>query len=283
MPSYEMRTMTRDEVDLAVEWAGIEGWNPGLYDAGTYYATDPGGFFVGLLDGEPIATISAVAYDETYGFVGFYIVKPEYRGRGYGLRLWQHAMAYLGKRNIGLDGVLAQVGNYERSGFKRAYSHVRYGGQTTSEAGASAQKGVEHLSIADLQRIEAYDRPLYPAARRPFLVGWLKLPGSHAFAATRDDRIEGYGVIRECVDGYRIGPLFADKESIAQSLYAALTSAVPSGTTAYLDVPTANPAAIAFAARHNLTQGFECVRMYTQGPPTVDLARIFGATTLELG
>ena len=97
--SYEVRPMTRVELDVAVDWAAAEGWNPGRHDADAFYATDPNDFFVGLLDGEPIAPISAVAYDGAFGFVGFYIVKPELRGQGYGIQVWRRAMEYLGARN----------------------------------------------------------------------------------------------------------------------------------------------------------------------------------------
>ncbi|MCI5125057.1 MAG: GNAT family N-acetyltransferase [Candidatus Electrothrix sp. AR5] len=74
--------MTRKEVDVAVEWAAQEGWNPGIHDADCYFTADPNGFLIGLLDDEPIATISAINY--SFGFIGFYIVKPEHRGTGYG-------------------------------------------------------------------------------------------------------------------------------------------------------------------------------------------------------
>jgi len=57
---YKIRPMKRDEMNLAVEWAAAEGWNPGLNDAEPFYAADPGGFLLGLKDGEPIAMISAV-------------------------------------------------------------------------------------------------------------------------------------------------------------------------------------------------------------------------------
>ncbi|HLA33082.1 MAG TPA: GNAT family N-acetyltransferase, partial [Pseudomonas sp.] len=30
--------MTRAEVDLAIDWAAAEGWNPGLHDADCFYA-----------------------------------------------------------------------------------------------------------------------------------------------------------------------------------------------------------------------------------------------------
>jgi hypothetical protein len=49
MDGYRCRTMTRDDVALAVDWAAQEGWNPGLHDAASFHAADPKGFFVGEL------------------------------------------------------------------------------------------------------------------------------------------------------------------------------------------------------------------------------------------
>src|SRR3989344_4808721 len=101
--TYTIRTMTKVDLELALEWAALEGWNPGLHYAKCFYNTDPHGFFMGFLSDEPIASISVVAYNNAYGFVGFYIVKPKYRGQGYGINIWQHAMRYAGNRNLGLD------------------------------------------------------------------------------------------------------------------------------------------------------------------------------------
>lgn len=67
-------------------------------------------------------------YDNSYGFLGFYIVKPEFRGRGYGLKLWQAGLKYLEGCNVGLDGVVEQQGNYMQSGFKLAYGNIRFEG-----------------------------------------------------------------------------------------------------------------------------------------------------------
>ena len=69
--SYTIRTMTRQEIDIAIDWAAAEGWNPGLHDADCFYAADPHGFLIGLLGDEPIATISAVKYGASFGFLGF--------------------------------------------------------------------------------------------------------------------------------------------------------------------------------------------------------------------
>jgi ribosomal protein S18 acetylase RimI-like enzyme len=100
-------------MDIAIDWAAAEGWNPGLYDADCFRAADPDGFLVGLLGDEPVATISVVKYGDSFGFLGFYIVKPAYRGQGYGRQIWDAGLAYLKGRTVGLDGVLAQQGNYQ--------------------------------------------------------------------------------------------------------------------------------------------------------------------------
>jgi hypothetical protein len=57
-PQYEIQVMNRDQLALAGDWAAAEGWNPGLHDAERFLAADPGGFLIGLLDGQPIASIS---------------------------------------------------------------------------------------------------------------------------------------------------------------------------------------------------------------------------------
>jgi hypothetical protein len=87
-PEISIRTMSPAEVDLAIEWAVREAWNPGLEDAACFRAADPEGFLMAFVDGEPAASLSTVRYGETFGFIGLYIAAPPHRGRGIALRLW---------------------------------------------------------------------------------------------------------------------------------------------------------------------------------------------------
>src|SRR4051794_26606488 len=112
-----IRSASRHELNLMLEWADQEGWNPGLSDAECFHAADPEGFLLAFRDKEPVASISVVRYGRPFGFLGLYIVRPDLRGRGYGYRLWQAGMARLEERTVGLDGVVAQQDNYRRSGF----------------------------------------------------------------------------------------------------------------------------------------------------------------------
>src|SRR5260221_1989686 len=88
-----IRVMRPDEIALAADWAAAEGWNPGLDDAACFVTVDPDGFFIGELDGAPAATISCVNYDVRFAFLAFYIVRGDLRGRGYGLRMCNAALA----------------------------------------------------------------------------------------------------------------------------------------------------------------------------------------------
>ena len=38
--NYTIKTMSRQEVDIAIEWAAREGWNPGRHDASCYFTAD---------------------------------------------------------------------------------------------------------------------------------------------------------------------------------------------------------------------------------------------------
>jgi len=126
--TFEIAVGSADDVMRMADWAGDEGWNPGNTDAQAFFAMDPGAFLIGRLDGKPVACISVVKYGTGFGFLGFYIARPEVRGKGYGIQVWDAGMKRLAGRNVGLDGVVAQQHNYKKSGFRTAWNNARHEG-----------------------------------------------------------------------------------------------------------------------------------------------------------
>ncbi len=96
--NFEIRKMTRPEMDIAVEWAAKEGWNPGINDAECFYSTYPDGFLMAHLDGKPAGCVSCVPYGGTFGFIGFFIVRPELRGHRIGMELAQSIISIFGTK-----------------------------------------------------------------------------------------------------------------------------------------------------------------------------------------
>jgi GNAT superfamily N-acetyltransferase len=280
MSDFNIRTMWPDEIAIAIDWAAAEGWNPGLADATCFSSVDPHGFLIGEIDGAAVATVSCVNYDARFSFLGFYIVRPDLRGRGFGLRLWNAAIAHAGARVIGLDGVVAQQDNYRKSGFQLAYANVRYGGVIA--APSAPQAGVIDLRKIPLADVEADDATVFPARRPAFLRAWIGTPGHVGCAVVRDDRLAGWGVIRPCQKGFKIGPLVADDRAIAEAVLSDLVAKVGGGEI-FLDVPGINRDAVALAEGFGLAPVFETARMYTGAIPPLRLERVFGVTTFELG
>ncbi|MET9962906.1 GNAT family N-acetyltransferase [Streptomyces sp. NPDC006326] len=288
MTGFEITGASAADMELFRVWAEEEGWNPGDSDRFAFAVADPAGFLVGRIDGEPVGSLSAVRYGTGFGFIGFYIVRPALRGRGYGIRLWRAGMDRLEGRLVGLDGVVDQQANYRTSGFRRAWNNVRHEGAPGAAAGGAEEAallgGAELVDAARLpfELLAAYDRRFFPEARDAFLSAWTGLPGRTGVAAVRDGRIEGFGVIRPCSGAARIGPLYAATPGIAAALLHRLARHAPDGVVA-VDVPDANPGATALMAGLGLVPVFEAARMYTGPAPDLDLAGLYGVTSLELG
>lgn len=273
--------MSEAERQRAADWAAAEGWNPGASDMACFARVDPQGFFAGRHGEEMVASISVVNYDDSFSFLGFYIVHPDWRGQGHGLRLWQAALAHAGERVVGLDGVVDQQANYRRSGFDLAYRNIRFGGQAGPLDGPS---GLEVRPVsAPFGALERLDRLVFPAARSGFWHGWLAAPGHRSCAAYDGGALAGFGTIRACREGYKIGPLVARDLGAARAVLAELLTGLPEGAEIFLDVPEPNVDAVVMARGLGLTPVFETARMYRGPAPEVDLGKVFGVTSFELG
>jgi GNAT superfamily N-acetyltransferase len=275
---FHVRAMRPEEIELAADWAAREGWNPGLADPACFATIDPGGFLLGEIGETPAAIISVINYDASFAFLGFYIVRPDLRGRGYGWRIWQAGIAHAASRTIGLDGVLAQQENYKKSGFVLAYRNVRFGGEMAArDAPATAP-----LTAVPFATIEADDATVFPASRPAFLRTWISVPGHIGRALVVGGRLRAWGVIRPCRKGFKIGPLVADDRACAEDIVSALVATIGGGEV-FLDVPEPNTEAVALARSLGFAPVFETARMYTGPICPIRLERLFGVTTFELG
>jgi len=285
----EIRNMARSEVDDLIAWAAREGWNPGLHDAELFWATDPAAFIAADLDGEMIGGGAITCYEGEFGFMGFFIVRPEYRGRGFGHSLWHARRERLLARlrrgaSIGLDGVFAMQGFYAKGGFVFSHRNMRFRAEIPARSATSRVDASGIISLADVpfEQVLDYDRTCFPVQRSTFLRGWISQLDALALGFQRDGKLSGYGVVRRCREGCKIGPLFADDGLAAEALFLNLAE-FASGGPVFLDAPENNAAAVELVKHHRMTEVFGCARMYLGPPPAVAHERVFGVTTFELG
>ncbi|MEX0304403.1 MAG: GNAT family N-acetyltransferase [Leisingera sp.] len=279
---YQIRPLAEAEIRTAAGWAANEGWNPGHQDAACFGSVDPEGFWGGFLDGQMIACISVVNYGEAFSFLGFYIVAPQYRGQGFGFALWQKALEHAGRRVVGLDGVVDQQDNYRRSGFELASRNIRFGGVPSGTLEPGQGFDLQQL-VAPCAGLEALDARVFPAPRRAFWQHWLRAEGHVSVAAHQEGELAGFGTLRPCGSGYKIGPLVAVSRLAAEAVLARLLQELPEGQEVFLDVPEPHAAAVELAQSLGLAPVFETARMYRGDAPQLETDLIYGVTSFELG
>lgn len=279
-PQVVIVKMTKQECQTAIDWAKAEGWIPGIHDVDTFYETDPTAFYAAKINGQIVGTFSVVKYSANYAFAGFFIVHPEWRSKGIGLTIQHYIDTQFSCYNVGIDGVLAMQEKYAKAGYKWAYGNERYAGI------AKARKMDRHsrkITLNDLERIIDFDAKFFPEKRGKFLKLWLTQSDATALLAEDDDgNLLGYGVVRKCFQGHKIGPLFAETPQTAKWLFDALADSIR-GEELFIDVPTVNASALQIVLAQDMKPVFTTARMYTKQAPNLPLDKIYGVTSLELG
>ncbi|SLN49793.1 hypothetical protein PSA7680_02566 [Pseudoruegeria aquimaris] len=271
------RTLSAEEVALAVDWAAAEGWNPGLHDAQTFHAADPGAFVGCFLGDELAAVISVARQSAGFGFLGFYICHPDLRGQGHGLGLWQAALQRLDGATVGLDGVVDQQENYRASGFVYAHANTRF----AVDPARLPQAGDLGAVPARMDAVHGLDAEVAGFSRISYLRAWLAQPDARSLMLMDGARCAGWGVARPCREGTKIGPLVAESAEQAEALFLSLAKGAAGPV--FLDVPMPNAAAVVMAERFGMEAVFETARMYRGRAPQEDLARLYGVMSFEFG
>lgn len=278
---YKIRNMKKKELNIAIEWARNEGWNPGIHDAECFWEVDKTGFFIGILGNKPIACISLVKYGTDYAFGGFYIVKKGYRDKGFGIQLTKVALDYAKGRNIGGDAVIENLEMYSKLGLTLDHYNARY--EFRAKNIEIINKNVAKLNTENLEELIRYDEEVFGYNREKFLRLWLTRNDTNSFVYKEKGEVKGYGVIRKCFSGYKIGPLFADGDKIAITLFKILVNSIKVGEIIYWDVSEICGIVSELVEKYNMKKVFATGRIYSKGRPKLNLKKWYGITSFELG
>ena len=98
------------------------------------------------------------------------------------------------------------------------------------------------LGSVDFAALCADDRRVFPRRARRFLRCWTAMPDATGLAWLEQGRLAGWGVIRRCREGHKIGPLVADTPAVASACMrrcaTACRRATPCTSTCRCPTPT---------------------------------------------
>jgi GNAT superfamily N-acetyltransferase len=279
MSNFQIRNMTIEDLESVIRWADDEGWEPGLTDAQPFFAADPTGFWVGEVDGQLVSAMSAVTYPTGISFLGFYIVVPEHRGTGLGWRLFNEVAIPMTNAQLG-DAVPQQVDTYKKVGFRVLWWNARF----VAEAGdlPAPLMPASNAGTVKFKDLVAFDTRFALGPREEFLREWTAGEGREAVVTTSSSGdITGFAAVRPTSSGFRVGPLFADSATEAETLLLTLADG-RTGPIA-VDAPLPNGPAIDLYERLGMTRSFETARVLRGPEVKLTPESVFGITSLELG
>jgi GNAT superfamily N-acetyltransferase len=273
--------MTELEVAELIEWAAVENWNPG-WDEG----------FLAIEVAEQLAGGgSIVRHNSNYGFMGLFILRPQFRGQGLGKQLWFARRDRLLSRLdtggcIGLDAVTAMIPFYEQGGFRAHFKSLRFhtpaGSPVSRQSTSLDSPNVVPLSQTSWHEVLALDEVCFPGKRENYLRAWLAQPRALGLGYQENAIWRGYAVMRPCRSGCKIGPLFGETSSIASILLDRCLQ-LAGDHAVCIDVPENNRSAVQLCQTRGMQPIFECTRMFFGPAPAMRLNWVYGLTSFELG
>ena len=292
---FTIRVISNNELNQVTDWAKLEGFAPGIDDLSIYKNTDKQGIWVGCLNNDPIGSIACVKYNSSYGFIGLFIVKKKFRNKGYGLRLWRHALNYLNDIDcIGLEAAPNRLNDYQSWGFTQSSITNRWklNGSQSLPVKFFYKDIQESFQVVPGNKISSeavlnYDSQREPSPRPHFLNDWLKNSFGIVQALVDDNGMcHGFGRIRPCIlqgnkRGWRIGPLLADTPPLAELLIRKLVGTLD--TEILLDCSSLNPYGNYLLSSLGFFQISRTYRMYKGPQPPFPMNQVYGLACLELG
>jgi GNAT superfamily N-acetyltransferase len=118
---FQIKRLAQKDYEFAVDLANTMDWNMATEDFEFMASLEPEGCFVLVEGSKRLGIATCISYGKV-GWFGNLIIKPEYRNRGGGSALVNHALAYLngkGVETVGLYAYSNLVDFYESLGFNQ--------------------------------------------------------------------------------------------------------------------------------------------------------------------
>lgn len=262
--SIQIRLMTEEDIPFAHALRQTAGWNQTAEDWRRFLTISPRGCFVAEWAGRPVGTTIVVTYDQDLAWIGMVLVEPDFRNRGIGKALLQHAVTTLQERGIRclkLDATPLGEPVYRSLGFQPEWSLQRWLGPKVPAETPIAQLGVRAWKAEDLERFAALDRKAFGANRGSLLAAL----GTESLLARTVEGSgstgEGFGFVRRGSRMAYLGPVVGGTADAGLHVIEVLLNEL-SASAVYWDIPEPNEPARRWAEQHGFVPERRLTRMF---------------------
>ena len=277
----QVKQMRPEDFFFATELANTMDWNMAPEDFQFMTQLEPEGCFVLFDDSKQVGIATCISYGKV-GWFGNLIVKEEYRDRGAGSLLVNHAINYLlrkGVETIGLYAYPNLTNFYDNLGFRSeedfSVLHAEKLALVTGESLLSV--GRQHLHV-----IEAFDSRCFGGDRQKLLESIILEEGNLSYYTFKGNEVAGYVAATVYETMAWVGPLMCQEGNVDDAV--ALLKTVFSklaGLSVYVALPKKETALKDMLSAIGFKEDFSVVRMLFG--PNATKNCIYLAESLERG
>jgi predicted N-acetyltransferase YhbS len=282
-----IRPLGSSDVPFGMRLVETVGWNQIPADWERLLRVAPEGCFLAEWDGQPAGTATAVNYGTDCSWIGMVLVDPAHRRRGVGGALLAHCISHLrslGVRTIKLDATDEGRPVYRKHGFEEEYGTVRYAGRLKPVAMRTSCIRIERPSQDCHARVlETLDTVAFGVNRKHLLDVLSEQQPDLMIVATDDGIVVGYGLARPGrLHGY-IGPVVAERMSVAKLLVTQLAEQLEQHTV-LVDTTALNASWCQWLEASGLSVQRRLTRMYLGANDCPgDTGRMYALSGFETG
>jgi GNAT superfamily N-acetyltransferase len=227
--------MTIDDLELGLRLTKQAGWNQTESDWLRFMNLEPGGCFVGELDGCSVGTVTTCIFGRV-AWIAMVLVDVNARGKGVGTRLLKYCLDYLESQmanrksqiTIRLDATPAGQPIYEKLGLVPEYKLARFEGigpagrqrrprSSQPSAGGDRRRAgepgtgmvVTKATPENLANIIEFDKLMTDTNRGKMLSKLFEEFPENIRVRCQGNRIEGFVTMRPGANAIQIGPCIA--------------------------------------------------------------------------
>ncbi len=248
MPDLIVDALRPADLPEALALSSAAGWNQLAPDWSRLLELSPDGGFAGRLDGRLVATATSASPAPGLSWIGMVLVDECCRGRGFGSRLLERALAHarqLAPEGVGLDATEFGRPLYLKLGFHDVAPVDRWSGPL---------RGSAPIRTPSIERVLDLDRAATGLDRGALL--------KHLAGETDVQFFEadgGYALLRPGRVAFHLGPVIAPDAGSLSSLLDQVSASLE-GSTVQADVPRSAERTAVYAA-HGLTVQRRLMRM----------------------
>jgi GNAT superfamily N-acetyltransferase len=278
-----IRAFVEGDIPAAMRLKEAAGWNQVEQDWLTVIALAPRGCWVWEEHGRVVGTVTAISYGRKLAWIGMMLVDPQFRRRGIGRSLMEHAVAYLdgaGVETIKLDATDMGYPLYRGLGFQDECPVERWSGIAGPVSLESQSWDIR--PVVGVDDVATLDQEAFGVSRTEVLRSLL--PGCWQECFRTPD---GYVMARPGSNAHYLGPCVARDREHARMLIEMVLSK-HCGELMFWDVLPGNELAVQLAEGFGFTCARKLRRMWRPGVGegseiAANLAMQFAVAGFEFG